>query len=299
MEKLLTMIYEGGIYRFNELFDLLEDVGAHIMRREDTSVSTTVIFSIFASDLPIVTEKTRSISGELKRAPLAGTEIAVVSPSPSGRHLPHPSCDIAEFLRRNGAQTILINLARGIGQEPIMDDFERDLINECDIAVFIFGESAYCLENKKSILLEEINVPKVITGGPMKCTIPHATAYVGGFGRKYLRLKGKVDIQNLRNLVDIMDDCLTNHRMKTDWDHPHISLQALGKTIEDNIPDIKDVLSPSPITIKSDSVRVKLPFDDYADKIANVIFMGSRIQDIASISRSVLKDYILIKLKIL
>lgn len=297
MEKLLTMIYEGGIYRFNELSDLLEDVGAHIMRREDTSVSTIVIFSIFSSDLPIVTEKIRSLGGELRRAPLAGTEIAVVSPSPSSRHLPHPSCDIAEFLRRNGAQTILINLARGIGQEPIMDNFESDLINECDIAVFIFGNSTYCLENKKSILLEKITVPKVITGGPMKCSIPNATAYVGGFGRKNTRLKGKVDIKNLHSLVKVMDDCLTNHRMKTGWSHPHISLQALGKTIEYNIPDIKDVLSPSPITIKSDGVRVKLPFDDYADTIANVIFMGLRIQDIATISRSVLKDYILINLK--
>lgn len=297
MENLLTLIYEGGIYRFEELSDLLEDVGAHILRREDTAVSTTAMISIFENDVWIVEEKAGSIGGELKRAPLAGTEIAVISPSPSGRHLPHPSCDIAEFLRRAGAQTILINLARGAGQEPILDQFERKLINECDLAIFIFGESAYCIENKKIVILNDLSVPFVVTGGPKQCVLSLPNAYIGGFGRKTTRLKGRNELKSLNELVKVVDDILSTRKREIYYDLPQVSLPAMGKVIEHEVPEIKNVLSPSPITFKTDGLRVKLPFDEYQERISNIVFMGAKIADVASISRSVLKDHILIKLR--
>ncbi|MFA5311799.1 MAG: methyl-coenzyme M reductase family protein [Methanomassiliicoccales archaeon] len=297
MENILTLVYEGGIYRFDEMSDLLEDVGAHILRREDTAISTMALISIYEADLQIVEEKARSIGGELKRASLAGSEIAVVSPSPSGRHLPHPSCDIAEFMRRAGAQTILINLARGVGQEPILENFERDLINECDLAVFIFGESTHCIEKRKSVLFEDLTVPIVVTGGPHDCSVPRSFGYVGGFGRKTTRLKGKNEIKSLNRLIKIVDEALSSAKSEIYSDLPQVPLPALGRLIEKDVPEVKDILSPSPITIKVDGLRVKLPYDEYSEKISNVMFMGSKLRDIASVSRSVLKDNVLVRLK--
>lgn len=47
---------------------------------------------------------------------MVGSEIAVVSPTLARHHLPHSACDIAEYLRRHGAKTNMIGLARGAGK---------------------------------------------------------------------------------------------------------------------------------------------------------------------------------------
>jgi putative methanogenesis marker protein 7 len=296
MEELLTLVYDGGIYRFNELLELIEDTGSFILRREETAVSVYAVIAASQIDFELLKEKSAELGGELKRAPLAGTEIAVVSPSPSGRHLPHPTCDIAEFIRRSGAQTMLISLARGVGQEPLILAGEERLINECDLAVLIMGDARYCLETKKYVILKNLTVPAVVAGGPDSATIPGATAYSGGFGRRVTRMTGGGDIQQLGRLVETIDNCLGERRRFLYPDLPPVSLPALSQLIANQIPEIKDVLSPSPITIKLDGLRIKLPFNQFSEKVSCLNIHGWRLGDIATISRSVLKDHILVKL---
>jgi len=297
MEEFTTVIYEGGIYRFDELQELIEDTGSFILRREDTAVSTTAVMAVSNEDLEMITTKAEEIGGALSRAPLAGTEIAVVAPSPSERHLPHPTCDIAEFLRRSGAQTILICLARGVGQEPLIQTQEVCLINECDLAVFVFGDAGYCIRNKKPQMFRNLKVPIVVTGGPELRHVPHAQAYVGGFGRRVKRMKTDQDVKSLKKLVEVIEQCLAKRKSRTYVDPPFLSIPALRQSIEDQIPDIKSVLSPSPITIKIDGFRVKLPYDEYSDKISNITIGGLRLKDFAVISRSVLKNHTLVNLQ--
>lgn len=295
MENLLSYVYEGGIYRFEDLAELLDDIGMHIIRREDTAVSTTAIFSVPQDDLAIIESKAREIGGEMRKAALAGSEIAVVAPSSSSRHLPHPTCDIAEYLRRAGAQTVLVCLARGFGQDPLMDPYERCLINECDLAVFIFGDSKHCME-KKSTIFEQLTAPIVVTGGPAKCRIPPAKGYVGGFGRRVERVKSKKDISNLDRLVRMADKVLTEKKNAIYPDLPELVLSALGRRIEEQIPEIGDVLSPAPITVKVDGLRIKLPYEKYNDRIRDIEFEGKEIGDFSTVSRSVLKGHMILRL---
>jgi len=44
-----------------------------------------------------------------------------------------------------------------------------------------------------------------------------------------------------------------------------------------------------------DGVRVKLPYDEYRGKIENVMVEGRRLSDVATVSRSQMRDYILIR----
>ena len=100
------------------------------------------------------------------RAPLAGTEVAVVTPTLAIHHLPHSACDIAEYLRRHGSKTNMLGLARGVGREIAqINEYETALINEHDAAVFIFGNFQECIKKKES-LYRNISVPVVVTGGP-------------------------------------------------------------------------------------------------------------------------------------
>jgi len=87
-------------------------------------------------------------------SPLVGTEIAIVSMSLEIHHLPHPSCDIAEYVRRIGAKSNMVSLARGPGKRITgLNDEERDVINEHDIAVYLMGNFETCIEHKMPILL--------------------------------------------------------------------------------------------------------------------------------------------------
>lgn len=70
------------------------------------------------------------------------------------------------------------------------------------------------------------------------------------------------------------------------------------KEIQDQVPDISNVLTPSPITLQLNGLRVKLPYDQYHEKIGNIEFdEGFRLSEVADITPSMMKNYILIKLK--
>jgi putative methanogenesis marker protein 7 len=297
MEELQTLVYDGGIYRFNELVETIEDTGSFILRRVETAVSVTAVIAVYCNDREIIQKKAEELGGKLARAPLAGTEIAVIAPSPSNRHLPHPTCDIAEYLRRSGAQTLLISLARGVGQDPLISADEERLINECDLAVFAMGDARFCLENKKGVLFRNLRVPVVVAAGPDVACIPETAGYVGGFGRRTTRMIGSADIALLDDLVGVVDRCIDDRRRAIYPHLPSVALPSLSQKIADQVPEIKDVLSPSPITIKLDGLRIKLPYGQYSTKVSDVLVDGQRLGDLASISRSVLKDQILVKLE--
>ena len=58
------------------------------------------------------------------------------------------------------------------------------------------------------------------------------------------------------------------------------------------------MLSPAPLTLQLNGVRVKLPYDEFHEKIENLEFdEGVILSELANVSRSKIKNYILIKIK--
>ncbi len=158
-------------------------------------------------DVERVKEKADELLGTIKIAPMAGTEIAIVSPTLARQHLPHSACDISEYLRRYGAKDNMIGLSRGAGKgiSRISED-EKNLIMEHDLAVFALGSFRECILNKTH-LFEDIDIPVVITGAPDIDVndIPGADAYVGGLGRIPRRLKRGENIRALKQLVTVIE----------------------------------------------------------------------------------------------
>ena len=60
----------------------------------------TVTMAIPEEDRQAMEEKFRKAGGKTVEVPLAGSEIAVVAPTLGRHHMPHPTCDIPEQLRR-------------------------------------------------------------------------------------------------------------------------------------------------------------------------------------------------------
>jgi putative methanogenesis marker protein 7 len=301
MAILLPYLYTGGVYKHGLLIELLEDLGGYVIQKVVTGTEVNLIMLIPEKDVPIVKKQSEELLGILTEAPLTGVEIAVISPTLASHHLPHSACDIAEYLRHPGANTNMIGLARGMGRRVSLSmDYERRLINEHDIAVFTFGSFRDCIVNKKPKLFEGIEIPIVVTGGPDLKTeeVPGADLYVGGIGRTSHRLRKTEEVDALDRLNEEVGKIADNIRKQQARDPLAIIPARVMKEIENQVSDIHKVLSPAPLTLQLNGVRVKLPYDEFHEKIENLAFdEGVILSELANVSKSKMKNYILIKIK--
>ncbi len=293
-----TLTYTGGVHKHEEIKELIEDLGGFVLQETTSQMDLVLTLAVPVEDVDKVDEKSRELLGKIKRAPMAGTEIAIVSPTLARQHLPHSACDISEYLRRYGAKDNMIGLSRGAGKgiSRISED-EKKLIEEHDLVVFALGSFRECLMNKTH-LFNDIDIPVVVTGAPEMSLddLPGATAYVNGLGRIPRRLKRGENIRALRNLAEVVEDILDNRR-KEMMDDPPIVPSILVKTeIENQVKAVEQIYSPAPIVSQLDGVRVKLNYDEYKDEIAEVKVDEYRLGDVSEIKKSLMYDYILVKL---
>lgn len=292
-----TMTYTGGVHKHNEIEELIEDLGGFILQKNNSQVDITLTVAIPAEDTDKLEEKAKELLGAVELSPLASTEIAVVSPTLAHQHLPHAACDIAEYLRRYGTKTNMIGLARGAGKGIAqISKSEKDLIEEHDLAIFSLGSFDDCIR-KKTHLFEDIDIPVIVTGSPeMVAEEINANAYVSGFGRIPRRLKRGENIRALRKLVQTSEDIIS--RQKEDLlDDPLIVAPVIVKiALERKVPEVAHITSPMGLVSQLDGVRVKLPYDEFHEEIAEVDVEGYRLGDIAEIKKSKMYDHILVKI---
>lgn len=293
-----TLTYTGGIHKHEEMVELIEDLGGFVLQETVTQMDLVLTLAVPMEDVKKVEEKAKELLGAVKIAPMAGTEIAIVSPTLARQHLPHSACDISEYLRRYGAKDNMIGLQRGAGKgiSRISED-EKNLIEEHDLAVFALGSFKDCILNKTH-LFDDIEIPVVVTGAPMLTAeeIPGADAYVGGLGRIPRRLKRGENIRALRNLVDVVEGILDQKRLDMADDPPILPSILVKTEIEYQIPAVKEIYSPLPVVSQLDGVRVKLNYDKYHDQVENVVINDYRLGDVSEIRKSFMYDYTLVKL---
>lgn len=292
-----VLMYDGGVYRVNELYELVEDVGGFVIQKTQIQVQILVTMAIPEEERPIIEAKTRELGGKIVHVPLAGTEVAVVAPTLGRHHMPHPTCDIAEQLRRLGAITVVMGLARGKGRRTsqISAD-EKAIIEEYDAAVFVLGNFKDCILEHKVKLFEEIEIPVVVVCGPQMDDLPHCEAIVCGVGRKVERMRREEEIARL-NEVSVAIEKVVKERRRFLEEDP---LFVHPAEVKDRIAELEPVersLRPAPVVLHLDGLRVKIPYKEWKDQIAAVEVYGHRLGDIATISDSRLGGSTLIKIK--
>ena len=70
---------------------------------------------------------------------------------------------------------------------------------------------------------------------------------------------------------------------------------AVKEEIERQIPEISEVLSPTPIVPQLLGLRIKLPYIQFRDQIADVKLGDYCLKEIAEIQPSNFRDYIIVK----
>jgi putative methanogenesis marker protein 7 len=294
-------VYEGGVHKHGLIIELLEDLGGYLVQSTPAATEITLVMLIPRKDVPLMEELAKKILGKLTRAPLTGTEIAVVSPTLAYHHLPHSACDVAEHLRRDGANTNMLGLARGMGRRvALSQDYERRLINEHDIAVYSFGNFSDCIMNKKPKLFSGVDIPIVATGGPELKTedVEGADIYVGGIGRVSHRLRNEGEMDSLDILNKTVGEIVDKLREEISRDPLAVLPARVMKEIKEQVPEINDVLTPAPITLQLDGMRVKLPYGQFHEKLEQLeLDENISLSDVANVMPSKMKDYILIKIR--
>ena len=301
---LVPITYRGGVYRHDEVVDLIEDVGGYIIQKHFLAQEVVLQALVPKEDIELIRRVGKPLLGDVTPAPLVGTEIAVVSMSLEIHHLPHASCDIAEYIRRNGAKTNMVGLARGFGKRIAqMNDEERDIINEHDLALFMLGNFESCIQHKFPVLRRGLDVPIVVCGGPSKETLqkiidPPVDGYVGNVGRFMHRTKESDELEKLDEINAEITRVLDIRRDEIAKDPLSVSPARLMDVIEEQVPDIAEVTSPTPITVQIAGLRVKLPYDTYAPIIRKCeIEGGITIGDVADVNPSRMRDYILVRVR--
>lgn len=293
-----TLTFTGGIHKSEEIKELIEDLGGFILQENVLQMDLVLNMAVPLEDVSKIEDKSKELLAKLTVAPMAGSEIAIVSPTLARHHLPHAACDISEYLREFGAKDNMIGLARGDGKGTSgITEEEKRLIEEHDIAVFALGSFKQCLKDK-AFLYDDIDIPVIVTGAPEMSVeeLPGADAYVGGLGRIPRRLRRGPEVQALNNLVETIEDVLNNKKREMALDPLVVPPIVVKNAIEHQVPAIKDVISPTPVTGQLDGVRVKLNYDRYHEEIENVVVENKKLSQIAEIKKSFMYDYILIKI---
>lgn len=293
-----TLTFTGGIHKSEEIKELIEDLGGFILQENVLQMDLVLNMAVPLEDVSKIEDKSKELLAKLTVAPMAGSEIAIISPTLARHHLPHAACDISEYLREFGAKDNMIGLARGDGKGTSgITEEEKRLIEEHDIAVFALGSFKQCLKDK-AFLYDDIDIPVIVTGAPEMSVeeLPGADAYVGGLGRIPRRLRRGPEVQALNNLVETIEDVLNNKKREMALDPPVVPPIVVKNAIEHQVPAIKDVISPTPVTGQLDGVRVKLNYDRYHEEIENVVVENKKLSQIAEIKKSFMYDYILIKI---
>jgi putative methanogenesis marker protein 7 len=300
---LVPVTYKGGIYQHDIIMDLIEDLGGYIVQKHIIAAEVVLQCFVPRDDIELIRTIAKPLFGEVTDSPLVGTEIAIVSMSLEIHHLPHPSCDIAEYVRRIGAKSNMVSLARGPGKRIAgLNDEERDVINEHDVAVYLLGNFETCIEYKMPTLRRGIEVPIVLCGGPSEEVLRHiinppVDGYVGNVGRFMRRTKEADQLDKLDEIVDVITQVVEKKRNDIAKDPLSVSPARLMGLIREKVPAILDVTSPTPLTVQMRGLRVKLPYDTFAAPLrAMEIEDGIKLGDLAEIAPSRMRDYILVKI---
>ena len=293
-----TLTFNGGVHKSEEMKELIEDLGGFILQESIQQMELVLNMAIPIEDVGKIEEKAKELLAKISIAPMAGSEIAIISPTLARHHLPHAACDISEYLREFGAKDNMLGLARGDGKGTSgITEEEKSLIKEHDIAIFALGSFENCIR-EKAFLYDDIGIPVIVTGAPDIPIeeLPGADAYVGGLGRIPRRLRRGPDIRALDKLVETVEQILNDKKREMLLDAPLVPSIVVKNAIENQVEEIKDVISPTPVTSQLDGVRVKLNYDKYADVIANVMIDGKKLSQLAEIKKSFMYDYILVKI---
>ena len=76
-----TLIFTGGVHKSEEIRELIEDLGGFILQDSVQQMELVLNMAVPLEDVDKIERKSKELLGIISVAPLAGSEIAIVSPT--------------------------------------------------------------------------------------------------------------------------------------------------------------------------------------------------------------------------
>ncbi|CAD7770490.1 Methyl-coenzyme M reductase operon protein C [Candidatus Methanoperedenaceae archaeon GB50] len=240
----------------------------------------------------------KTVLGELMPAPLTGMEIIMVSPSYARHHAPVPHCNLIEGLREGWCQGELSCFGAWCRLDDLTD--ERDgtshhrgsmiLPSSCSVA------SKHCVREYKLKMIEKLKIPIVVTAYPELEVESSNITYVSGLSRMLMSFKKGDEKARLKRVMDAVLETAERLKSELEDDPPVLPPIYLKRVIEGEVGDLETCIAPFPVTLKSDGVRVKLPYERFAKDIMDIeLVEGKTIGDVADVTPSI-DNEILVKI---
>jgi len=136
----------------------------------------------------------------------------------------------------------------------------------------------------------------VVLGGPKIFNIEGLDYYVGGIGRRSQRLRQKYDLDIFDAMVKEISKAVEKRRREIEEDPLVLEPMYLKKILEENVEGIEKIISPIPIVLNVDGVKVKMPLNQFKDKIKNIEFDGRKIEEYCNIYQSPYTGFTILKI---
>ena len=210
-----VLMYDGGVYQVNELYELVEDIGGFVIQKTQIQVQIMVTMAIPEEERPTIEAKTRELGGKIVDVPLGRHGDRGGGPDPrEGTTCPIPPATSPSNLRRLRGHHRGHGLGPGKGTADRADQCRREGHHRgvrCGgvrprqlQGLHPGAQSAGCSRTSR--------YRWSAVCGPQIDSLPNCEALVCGIGRKVERMRREEEIARLDEVSEAIEKVIKAKR---------------------------------------------------------------------------------------
>ena len=112
------------------------------------------------------------------------------------------------------------------------------------------------------------------------------------------RTQTEADIARLDAVIEEVERVVSERRKELALDPLSVTPARLQMILQQEIPEIEDILAPAPVAVQLNGLRLKLSYPEYADRIRSLVIEdGITVGDVCDVLPSRMRDYVLIRIR--
>ena len=112
------------------------------------------------------------------------------------------------------------------------------------------------------------------------------------------RTQTEADIARLDAVIEEVERVVSERRKELALDPLSVSPARLQMILQQEIPELEDILAPAPVAVQLNGLRLKLSYPEYAERIRSLVIEdGITVGDVCDVLPSRMRDYVLIRIR--
>ena len=112
------------------------------------------------------------------------------------------------------------------------------------------------------------------------------------------RTQTEADIARLDAVIEEVERVVSERRKELALDPLSVTPARLQMILQQELPEIEDILAPAPVAVQLNGLRLKLSYPEYAERIRSLVIEdGITVGDVCDVLPSRMRDYVLIRIR--